>query len=34
MKRSRLKNKFLENPTNENNMIHKKQRNSCYTTKK
>ena len=34
MKRSRLNNKFLENPANENNMIYEKQRNSCYTTKK
>ena len=31
MKRLRLRIKFLKNPTNENNMIYKKQRNLCVT---
>ena len=31
VKRSRLRNKFLKNPTNENNIIYKKQRNLCVT---
>ena len=31
MKRSRLRKIFLKNPTNENNMIYKKQRNLCVT---
>ena len=31
MKRSRLRNKFLKNPTNENNLNYKRQRNLCVT---
>ena len=29
MKRSRLKNRFLKNPNNENELKYKKQRNYC-----
>ena len=31
MKRSRLRNKFLKNPTDENNLNYKRQRNLCVT---
>ena len=31
MKRSRLRNKFVKNPSEENNLNYKKQRNFCVT---
>ena len=31
MKRSRLRNKFIKNPSEENNLNYKKQRNFCVT---
>ena len=31
MKRSRIRNKFLKNPADENNLNYKRQRNLCVT---